>query len=94
MVKHILTVDWKDWNSFWSPSRDKEITLKVLERVAGIALHITGLWHQAFTFPLFLKTKVLLSPTFYFHLTKLESIFVKDNPSRFLVFATSFDKNR
>jgi hypothetical protein len=36
MVKHILTVDWKDWNSFWSPSRDKEITLKVLERVAAL----------------------------------------------------------
>lgn len=36
MVKHILTVDWKNWKSCWSPCRDKDITLKVLERVAAL----------------------------------------------------------
>lgn len=41
MVKHILTVDWKHWNCCWSPCKDKDITLKVLERVAGITIYIT-----------------------------------------------------
>jgi hypothetical protein len=36
MVKHILTVDWKHWSTCWSPCRDKDITLKVLDRVAAL----------------------------------------------------------
>lgn len=35
LVKHMLTVDWKHWKTCWSPPRDKDITLRVLERVAG-----------------------------------------------------------
>jgi hypothetical protein len=36
LVKHVLTVDWKHWNTCWSPACDKDITLHVLERVASI----------------------------------------------------------
>lgn len=39
LVKHMLTVDWKHWKTCWSPSRDKDITLRVLERVAGKLLY-------------------------------------------------------
>lgn len=35
LVKHMLTVDWKHWKTCWSPPRDRDITLRVLERVAG-----------------------------------------------------------
>nr|PNR33495.1 hypothetical protein PHYPA_025439 [Physcomitrium patens] len=35
-VKHILTVDWKHFKTPWSSSKDRVITLKVLERVAAL----------------------------------------------------------
>ncbi len=41
LVKHVLTVDWKHWNTCWSPACDKDITLHVLERVACWFWNIT-----------------------------------------------------
>jgi len=35
LVKHMLMVDWKDWKAFWVPSRNRDMTLCMLERVAG-----------------------------------------------------------
>lgn len=40
LVKHMLTVDWKHWKTCWSPPRDKDITLRVLERVAGKLVYL------------------------------------------------------
>jgi hypothetical protein len=28
-------VDWKDWKAFWVPTRNRDMTLCMLERVAG-----------------------------------------------------------
>ncbi|CAK9211288.1 unnamed protein product [Sphagnum troendelagicum] len=36
LVKHMLMVDWKDWKAFWVPSRNRDMTLCMLERVAAI----------------------------------------------------------
>ncbi|KAH8933782.1 hypothetical protein BDL97_18G048300 [Sphagnum fallax] len=36
LVKHMLMVDWKDWKAFWVPTRNRDMTLCMLERVAAI----------------------------------------------------------
>lgn len=35
MVKHMMCVDWRDWQAAFQPSRNRNMTLIVLERVAG-----------------------------------------------------------
>lgn len=36
MVKHIMKVDWRDWKGFWRKSRNREMSLIMLERIAAI----------------------------------------------------------
>jgi hypothetical protein len=35
-VMHIMKVDWRDWRSLWNKSRNRELTLLMLERIAAI----------------------------------------------------------
>lgn len=35
MVKHIMKVDWKGWEFLWRKSRNRDMSLIMLERIAG-----------------------------------------------------------
>ena len=48
MVKHMMCVDWRDWQAVLKPSRNRNMTLIVLERVAG-SCYTSLLWTR---FPL------------------------------------------
>lgn len=39
MVKHMMTVDWKNWKTFFRPTINRDMTLTVLERVAGVCTY-------------------------------------------------------
>lgn len=36
LVKHMLAVDWKFWKLYLRPSSARAITIRMLERLAGI----------------------------------------------------------
>ena len=36
LVKHMLSVDWKFWKLYLRPSSGRDITIRMLERLAGI----------------------------------------------------------
>lgn len=40
VVRHMLTIDWKLWKLYLGPSSTRSITIRMLERIAGIYLSV------------------------------------------------------
>lgn len=40
LVRHMITADWKVWQTCFQPSSEQDVTLRVLERIAGDVMTI------------------------------------------------------